>query len=180
MRFCSRCHIHKPLTAFYPRKDTASGFVSQCRSCQQKSYLKRRERILAQKRKYYEQNRSKLIVEHRQWYSRNQKANSARMLIWQRNNRALCTSYAIKRRAVKKNATPQWANHFFIHQIYDLARRRTQVTGIIWNVDHIVPLTSPLVCGLHVEHNLRVIPASKNKSKGNYHWPDMPEMERTA
>jgi 5-methylcytosine-specific restriction endonuclease McrA len=41
-------------------------------------------------------------------------------------------------------------------------------------VDHIVPLKSPLVCGLHVEHNLQVIPATQNRRKHNRVWPDMP------
>jgi len=81
--------------------------------------------------------------------------------------------YAVKsaeRRARKLNATPAWANEFFIREIYDLARLRTKVTGIPWEVDHIVPLKSPVVCGLHVEHNLRVIPRSENKLKRNHHY----------
>ena len=63
-----------------------------------------------------------------------------------------------------------------MEEIYDLAARKTALkTGGVdrWEVDHIVPLQSPIVCGLHVEHNLQVIPASKNRSKHNRHWPDM-------
>jgi hypothetical protein len=30
-----------------------------------------------------------------------------------------------------------------------------------------VPLQSPVVCGLHVEHNLRVVPRRENIRKGN-------------
>jgi hypothetical protein len=41
-------------------------------------------------------------------------------------------------------------------------------------VDHVVPLKSPLVCGLHCEANLELIPANDNFRKGNRHWPDMP------
>lgn len=41
-------------------------------------------------------------------------------------------------------------------------------------VDHIVPLHSPLVCGLQVDWNMAVITNSENASKSNIWWPDMP------
>lgn len=72
-----------------------------------------------------------------------------------------------KRRAIAKRATPKWANDFFMTEIYDLARLRTKLTGIKWHVDHIVPLKSDVVCGLHCEHNMRVVPAVVNLSKHN-------------
>jgi hypothetical protein len=78
--------------------------------------------------------------------------------------------WGAKRRA--REAFPVWADRFIVKEMYDLARRRTQCTGIKWEVDHIVPLQSDLVCGLHVEHNLRVVPASVNRDKGNLRWPD--------
>jgi hypothetical protein len=81
----------------------------------------------------------------------------------------------MRRYAAKLKATVLWANAFFIEEAYDLAAKRTVATGIRWHVDHIVPLVNRLVCGLHVEHNLRVVPASVNWSKNNRYWPDMPE-----
>ena len=68
---------------------------------------------------------------------------------------------------ISQNATPPWANLFFIGEIYDLARLRTKHTGMAWQVDHTVPLVHPRVCGLHVETNLRVIPATVNRAKSN-------------
>ena len=72
-----------------------------------------------------------------------------------------------RRKAVKLEATPIWANEFFIEEIYDLAQRRTKATGQEWHIDHIVPLKHPLVCGLHVEYNLQVILAKDNLCKSN-------------
>lgn len=89
-------------------------------------------------------------------------------------NPAKYNSYVRKRQASKLNAAPEWANDFFIAEIYDLAVRRTRTTKIKWHVDHIVPLQSKLVCGLHVHTNLQVLTAVANRVKGNRAWPDMP------
>ncbi|MGH7088389.1 MAG: hypothetical protein ACREE4_23275 [Stellaceae bacterium] len=43
----------------------------------------------------------------------------------------------------------------------------TETTGIIHEVDHIVPLHGRTVSGLHVETNLQVIPKSVNRQKSN-------------
>lgn len=75
---------------------------------------------------------------------------------------------ACRDRQIKKvNATPKWRNKFFIREAYDLARRRTIATGFKWHVDHIIPIKNKIVCGLHVENNLQVIPASVNARKSN-------------
>ncbi|HQU17304.1 MAG TPA: hypothetical protein PLO69_14580 [Gammaproteobacteria bacterium] len=68
---------------------------------------------------------------------------------------------------VSKHATPPWANRFYIGEAYDLAKWRTKATGVRWEVDHIVPLVSKVVCGLHVENNIRVVPHFINREKSN-------------
>ena len=77
-----------------------------------------------------------------------------------------------RRRAKKVQATPGWANQEIISCIYDIGAAYRSV-GIDCCVDHIVPLRSAKVCGLHVEHNLTLLMRSENARKGNRQWPDM-------
>ena len=93
---------------------------------------------------------------------------------WSAKNREKGAAYRAKRRALQLLATPAWRNDFFISEAYAISRQRSEITGIRWEVDHIVPLDNPIVCGLHVESNLRVVPMKLNRSKSNRHWPDMP------
>jgi hypothetical protein len=74
------------------------------------------------------------------------------------------TSSAIN---LKYHVTPLWANKQAIKEQYTLAKTLTEQTGIKHHVDHIIPLRHPLVCGLHTETNLRVIPAWENIQKSN-------------
>lgn len=52
-------------------------------------------------------------------------------------------------------------------EIYIEAQRITLSTGIPHEVDHIIPLRGRLVSGLHVHENLRIIPRTENRKKGN-------------
>lgn len=90
------------------------------------------------------------------------------------NNPGRNNASAAKHKAAKILATPNWANSFFIAEAYRLASLRTKMLGFAWHVDHIVPLRSKIVCGLHWERNLQVIPGTVNCSKSNRRWPDMP------
>ena len=71
------------------------------------------------------------------------------------------------RQTRKQRAMPLWANREAIRAIYAKCREISLATGIKHHVDHYYPLKNPLVCGLHNEYNLRIIPAMDNLSKGN-------------
>lgn len=79
--------------------------------------------------------------------------------------------------ATKRGATPPWFDKVLVEEAYHLAQLRTRATGFQWHVDHVVPLQSPIVCGLHTIENLQVIPGVLNLSKSNRFWPGMPGEE---
>jgi len=122
-------------------------------------YLRSKEK----KKQYAALNKERIKINQKRWRQRNPGKVMAVVRRYQAN---------------KLHATPKWANHFFMEEAYDLAARRSKMKcgGVAkWHVDHIVPLQNKLVCGLHVEHNLQVIPWLDNHRKGNRYWPDMPE-----
>ena len=64
-------------------------------------------------------------------------------------------------RASVEQAKVSWADKDKTAAIYEYAR------SLGYHVDHIVPLNSEVVCGLHVEHNLTVLPPEDNIKKSN-------------
>ncbi|MDN7993563.1 HNH endonuclease signature motif containing protein [Burkholderia orbicola] len=78
-----------------------------------------------------------------------------------------CKDGVERRRLVKRLATPKWVDPVAISQIYKERDEKIEQTGEAYEVDHIVPLSHPLVCGLHVPWNLRVIRKTRNKQKSN-------------
>jgi hypothetical protein len=69
-----------------------------------------------------------------------------------------------------RNATPKWLTakqKTEIRQLYQIAITMSKTTGERYVVDHIIPLISDEVCGLHVPWNLRVITQEENLKKSN-------------
>ena len=62
--------------------------------------------------------------------------------------------WGMVRRASERKATPCWADKDLIRALFKLARIYTETLGERYSVDHMVPLSNPIVCGLHVGDNL--------------------------
>lgn len=103
----------------------------------------------------------------RKAYAKNPTIHQKAASTSKRKNRATYTALQTKRKAQQKNAIPAWANLDVIQKLYK------QAALLKKTVDHIVPLQSSIVCGLHCESNLQLLTDKENSSKGNRFWPDM-------
>lgn len=195
MKVCATCKVEKPKDEFHRKADAFDGCYPHCKACRkindaryrianvEKLLAYDRERNKTPERKVAMQKRNKRAYEvsktewdayARQYAREHPEQVRATKRAYKQRNPAKTLAATRMRQARKLNATPVWANQFFMEEAYDLARLRTEATGFEWQVDHVVPLQSKKVCGLHNEFNLQVIPAKQNQIKGNRQWPDMP------
>jgi len=90
--------------------------------------------------------------------------------VWKANNKLQVRADTKARRRKHREATPSWITRkqkSEIRHIYQVAITMTQTTGVQYVVDHIYPLRSEAVCGLHVPWNLQVMTQEENLKKSN-------------
>lgn len=137
-------------------------------------YIKNKEVCTQKSKEWREKNKDKLKKIQKTYYENNKiKFYENNKIKWIESPH-LVLEACRRRTAAKNNAIPKWADKKAIVSIYKKAKELTKQTGILHQVDHIVPIQSKLVSGLHVHQNLQVITLSQNAAKGNRWWPDMP------
>ena len=142
----------------------------RCVSCDHEYYManteKFKERNVVRKVTHKDQ-----IAEYATKYWKNNKQKVLKNgKKWRQNNKEYACFDASKRRAAKLKRTPKWltrVDYEIIQQIYIEAQRLTELTGIEFHVDHIIPLVGKIVSGLHVPSNLQILPFYENLTKSN-------------
>ena len=134
-------------------------------------------------KEYYDRNKDFLNAKRREEHRSNPEIKARNLATWRRsykNNRERKWVNDQVRRLRYKEARPPWADSKSMAQIKNEAIRLTRETGIVYSVDHIIPLHGKnregihIVCGLHCETNLQILSRSENSSKNCFTWPDMP------
>lgn len=144
---CSFCKILKNIDDFYKRTDKPHLLTSNCKKClvfnarlaRAVWHLKNRERRLKAAKERYKKDPSKALAD---WH---------------------------KRRAIKTKACPNWLTKDHkkqINEFFTTAKDLRWLSNEPLHVDHIVPLKSKEVCGLHVPWNLQILPKTENLQKG--------------
>lgn len=197
---CGKCGDTKLIGEFNKNKHSKDGHQAYCKSCY-KLYMEiyrktNRDSIILQSKLYREANRDEIRASQKEYYEANRDAVLSRKQSYSKlyyaankasigfRNRSYGKSYrkinsdkinakTAIRRASKLQATPLWCNPAAVADFYVASKMFKLYTGDEYHVDHIVPLKSDVVCGLHCESNLQLLLSSDNLSKGNHHWPDM-------
>jgi hypothetical protein len=174
--WCKNCCSESSKTYYHANKDKRSAYNNlpaskAAKAVSEKKYREvNRDALAAKKKEYYIKNIERIKNKYAEKYANNPEPIKLRKALWVDQNRAKHNANCMDRHTRKLGATPAWLDDdqkWIIEQIYDLAQERTKLMGIKWHVDHIVPLRSKVVCGLHVPWNLQVITASENCSKRN-------------
>ena len=199
---CNRCGEYKPLSDFTRYKTWLRKQCNECRLAYQRLYRKRNE-VRERPARVYERGRrrerpERKTKEYRERANRRRRENyaadpqmrareslrrkdkwssekeKARKAADRAKNRHRCSAASAAYRAALLRAMPRWVDNNAIKAVYLMAA----IMDGDFHVDHIVPLQSLIVCGLHVPWNLQIITASRNKAKRNWRWPDMPERRK--
>lgn len=156
--FTGKPCIHGHISA----RRTASGECWGCRSHKNTAYHIENKELLRAKRDIFENTHKERIknqraMNYRENIERERKRNAEYNAMHPEKRKAI---KAVRKRKIRESKPP-WMPWSLIEVIYREARDK----GL--TVDHIVPLNNPIVCGLHVPWNLRLVSKTENLSKGN-------------
>lgn len=156
MRTCKKCFVVKGLDEFHVHSHGKYKRATLCKVC------KNEDSAI-----YYAKNSVELVAARQARQKADPIKGNAVSSVWRKKNPAKCNAMNAKNRAGKIQATPAWADQSRIECYYSVAAMLNREGLQKWHVDHFYPLNGKTVSGLHVDNNLRVIPAVENLRKGN-------------
>lgn len=125
------------------------------------------DEVKKKKHDWYLKNREAVIERAK---TQTQEQKRAYQNAWKERNLIWVRADTKARRRKHRQATPPWITRqqkSEIRALYQTAITMSKTTGEQYVVDHIYPLRSEVVCGLHVPWNLRVITREENAQKSN-------------
>jgi hypothetical protein len=162
---CCSCEQYFPSTLDYWHRNK-KGKYGLCNSCI--------ECAITKTLTWQIENRERVNQKNRDWINgdpERKARKTASVKLWEQNNSHKVRAKFARYRAAKIQALPSWANLEKIEAIYKDCRNLSRESKVPYHVDHIDPLQSDLVYGLHVHENLQILVGTENQSKGNTFIP---------
>ena len=179
-KICLVCKMEKDISCFCKETKRRDGLYPYCKECtvykrnislSRKSGKRYREKnadkISERSVAYREEKQEYISQQKANYYEQNREAVLRRNAAYRNSDRgmAMARARANRRRKRVELATPPWADISKIEQIYEEAVRLQRLDGIPREVDHIIPINSKIVCGLHWHGNLQILTADENNHK---------------
>lgn len=136
---CSKCELNKPSQSFSVSKRSSDGIRPSCKECCEKVA-----------KVYRELNKDKSAIQNKQYRDKNPH---------------ICSAISSRRRELMTIGINGTCSER-LREIYYISAAFSS-DEVKYNVDHIVPLKHPQVCGLHVPWNMQVLTKNENLSKRN-------------
>lgn len=163
-KICKKCNIDKNICEFkvVRKSETRTSVRGYCNSCYPQIKSQYNQNCKEYRKKWGKDNGKRRYIR--------EKASGKKQQMYKKEyakNKAKYVARAQSRFSKRKQHTLPNVNYKDLQIFYDKAQELTKKTGVKHNVDHIIPLNHPDVCGLNVPWNLQVLTENENKTKSN-------------
>lgn len=162
----------------YDRSEYQKKWYEENKEFYQKRYKENKEEILKKQKKWAQENKDIVNKISQKWRDNNRDKFRESCKKSKEKNKARIVKNNIKRLKNLEYATPKWADINYMNDVYSNCAEANKMFLSLglnsWkmHVDHIDPLKSDFVCGLHNQFNLQVISAKENLKKHNKFYPN--------
>lgn len=135
----------------------------RCKKCA-KEYMRSYNKL------YRAKNIDRIKENDKNWQKLNPEKVNSRSKNWRLSHPDRHNAKEARRRASKILRVPSWltkSDWIEINWAYKMAQDKSKESGLLYEVDHIIPLRGENISGLHCPQNLQIITKSENCSKSN-------------
>ena len=161
-RICRSCRNTKCVECGILFDETEKAHKERCDEC---SIVYRRKRAS----NWYSDNKDKKSAYDKTRREKKRHLYRGASKRFRDNHPAKKRAESMARRYGLRKATPEWASMEYMNLFYRFAKIESERTGKHVHVDHIYPLNSKWVCGLHCEDNMQLLFAEDNIRKSNHY-----------